>query len=122
MAPEHPLSARKRVSLAQLAEAPAILPGSRTYTGRIVGELFASAGLALEPALSTNYLETVRMLVEAGLGWSMLPENLTRDLTRLPVAASASRDLGIVDNPERSASVAAQRFAATVRRFGDRAP
>ncbi|MEM1432942.1 MAG: LysR family transcriptional regulator [Pseudomonadota bacterium] len=119
IAADHSLARRKRVTLAQLADAPAILPGSKTYTGRIVSELFASAGLSLEPTLSTNYLETVRMLVEAGLGWSMLPESLIGDLARLPVRVRASRDLGIVDNPERSASIAAQRFAATVRRFGD---
>ena len=54
-----------------LAAQPCILPGQATYTGRIVMDRFARAGLTLKPTLSTNYLETIGMLVSVGLGWSV---------------------------------------------------
>lgn len=122
VAPDHPLASLRNPSLASLAATPAILPGSKTYTGRIVSALFAAEGFTLEPTLETNYLETVRMLVQAGLGWSMLPACLTTDLHCLSLPQSARRLLGIVDDPQRSPSVAAQQFAATVRRFADPEP
>ncbi len=61
-------AADSKLSLQQLAKIPAVLPGTSTYTGRIVVKRFQDAGITLRPAMSTNYLETLGMLVEAGLG------------------------------------------------------
>ncbi|MEM6708404.1 MAG: LysR family transcriptional regulator [Pseudomonadota bacterium] len=119
VARDHPLVQEAEPTLALLAQQAAILPGAKTYTGRIVTALFQSAGLALEPALSTNYLETVRMLVDAGLGWSMLPERLCEGLHRLDLDDRAVRHLGLVINPRRNPSAAAKAFAETVRSFAD---
>ena len=66
--------------LSQLATLPCILPGPNTFTGRIVTERFALEGLALKPALSTNYLETISMLVSVGVGWSVLPLTMVSEL------------------------------------------
>ena len=119
VAPDHPLATRKRVSLATLTEHSAILPGEKTYTGRIVQKLFADAGYSLTPTLATNYLETINMLVGTGLGWSMLPKTMTGELRALYFATAVERQLGLITNPQRTASNAAKSFSEILLSFGD---
>ena len=121
VAATHPLASRPSTSLAELSEEPVILPGLATYTGRIVVELFTDAGLTLTPSMSTNYLETISMLVETGLGWSVLPASMVGDeLIRLPANAPAlHRTLGCVTHPQRTLSNAASAFRAVLTTFQD---
>ncbi|MEM9621461.1 MAG: LysR family transcriptional regulator, partial [Pseudomonadota bacterium] len=98
-------------TMQELAELPCVLPGMNTYTGRIVSQRFAEAGIALQPTMSTNYLETIGMLVSVGLGWSVLPRSMLGDLHLLEVDCPAmTRTLGCVTNPQRAMSNAAQAF------------
>lgn len=119
VAPDHPLARRKQTTLAELLNHDAILPGAKTYTGRIVAGLFADANLSLTPALATNYLETIHMLVSTGLGWSMLPATMSSGLQTLRCGAPVERQLGLVTNPARTTTVGAQRFAETLLDFAD---
>ena len=109
-APDHPLARRRRVAVADLAEYPAILPAASTYTRQIAEQAFRESGLTLNSALSTNYLETIKMLVSVGLGWSVLPETMMdRQLHRLPVGRlHLRRSLGIVRHRGRTLSNAAR--------------
>ena len=101
----------KVTSLGQLASLPCILPGPNTFTGRIVTERFASEGLVLNPALSTNYLETISMLVSVGVGWSVLPQTMTSELQQLtPQCAPITRTLGCVTHSKRTLSNSASAF------------
>ena len=107
-------------TLEDLAGQSCVLPGTGTYTGRIVLERFAEAGINLSPGMSTNYLETIGMLVSVGLGWSVLPQSMLGDLVALDIeCAEMSRTLGCVTNPMRASSNAARAFIEVVRRFGD---
>jgi DNA-binding transcriptional LysR family regulator len=110
--PEHPLAREKSVSLETLTRHAALLPSPVTFTRRIVEGLFREKGLALDVSMSTNYLETIHMMVSIGLGWSVLPASMLDDGVRqLPVPeARLSRQLGVVRHPARSLSNAAQRF------------
>ena len=118
---DHPLATELRVSMSDLASAPCILPGLATYTGRIVRRVFADAGFDLEPEMSTNYLETIGMLVEIGLGWSVLPRTMvTEALSSIPVdAPEMTRELGAVTNPRRTLSNAASAFIDVLKTFAD---
>lgn len=114
VAPEHPLAHIKKLNLSALSEHRAILPGLNTYTGRIIKELFDSQRLPLDIAMSTNYLETIKMMVSIGLGWSVLPKTLLDNSLRglqINDAAvsmkSLSRNLGVVIHRERNLSNAA---------------
>jgi len=100
-----------------LSDMPAILPGLATYTGRIVLSLFNAHGLRLQTRMSTNYLETIGMLVAAGLGWSVLPATLlSSDLSRLSLPVGVPpRTLGVVTNPTRTLSNAATAFQSVLR-------
>ena len=115
-APDSP----QKVSLAGLAEQPCVLPGAGTFTGRIVLQRFSEQGLVLTPTMSTNYLETIGMLVNVGLGWSVLPRSMVGELSVLSVdCAPMSRTLGHVINPARTLSNAASAFVDVLTGFSD---
>ena len=118
---DHVLASRKSISLADLGACAAIMPGMNTYTGRIVDERFRRAGIALDSALATNYLETIGMLVGIGLGWSVLPRTMVKPpIVALDVdCALLGRDLGCVTNPARTLSNPARAFIAVLRGYSD---
>jgi DNA-binding transcriptional LysR family regulator len=111
-APEHPLARLERVPLETLTGYSAILPSPVTFTRRIVESLFEEQALTLNISMSTNYLETIHMMVSIGLGWSVLPETMLDDsVVRLNVdTALPVRRLGVVTHPGRSRSNAAGAF------------
>lgn len=114
VAAKHPLARKRRVSLAQLAELPAVLPDASTYTHRIVKAELARHGVTPRVRLATNYLETLKMLVAIGLGWSVLPRTmLDRSLRALTTPGFApSRELGIVWHRRRTLSAPARALIA----------
>lgn len=107
---EHPLARRRRVTPAQLADHRAVLPAPGTFTRQILERALAPRGLRLQVGLSTNYLETIRMLVAVGLGWSVLPRTMIdADVVALPVSGlTLARDLGAVRHRDRTRSNAVQ--------------
>lgn len=113
-APEHPLARDSHVRLADVARHPAVFPGGNTFTHHIVQRLFESQGLTPNIAMSTNYLETIKMMVSIGLAWSVLP----RTMLDGQVASIAlpgiclSRQLGYILHTERTLSNAAKAFMA----------
>ena len=117
--PEHALAEASALNLSDIAGHAAVIPGLATYTGRIVADLFARERLQLRQAMSTNYLETIGMLVGIGLGWSVLPETMVDDtLVRLTVpGVQLSRELGAVRLPARTPSRATGAFMETLRQF-----
>ncbi|KZX74612.1 LysR family transcriptional regulator, partial [Alcanivorax sp. HI0011] len=75
-APEHPLAKVENITLETLTGYSAILPSPVTFTRGIVERLFDEHNLKLNIAMSTNYLETIHMMVSIGLGWSVLPATM----------------------------------------------
>jgi DNA-binding transcriptional LysR family regulator len=111
-APEHPLARSKAISLADVAHHPAVFPGGNTFTHHIVRRLFEAQGLTPNIAMSTNYLETIKMMVSIGLAWSVLPRTmLDEQVARLPLPGiQLSRQLGYISHTERTLSNAARAF------------
>jgi DNA-binding transcriptional LysR family regulator len=116
-APEHPLAQQRHVQLSDLSDYPAILPASSTYTRQIAEQAFSELGLTLRSSLSTNYLETIKMLVSVGLGWSLLPQTMVdQQLRALPVQGlQLQRTLGLVHHRERTLSNAARAMMGVLR-------
>ena len=75
----HDLATRQNVTIKELAEYAAILPDMTTFTGRIVKGMFKDHGLPLKVSMSTNYLETIKILIGVGLGWTTLPKTMVGD-------------------------------------------
>ncbi len=109
---EHPLADRPIITLSELASYAAILPTRDTYTRAIIAEPFHETGLIPKVILETNYLETIKMMVSIGLGWSALPRTmLTQDLRVVKIDNLRwVRFLGVVRHRSRSLSNAARAF------------
>ncbi|MCP5015889.1 MAG: LysR family transcriptional regulator [Ketobacter sp.] len=107
---DHPLAKKKQIPLQALADYPAILPSMSTFTRRIVEGMFQEHNLRIDVPISTNYLETIKMMASIGLGWTVLPATmLDDDIKPLQVEGVAlSRSLGVVYHPGHSLSNAAK--------------
>ncbi len=114
IAKTHPLCRKKRATLADLSQHPAILPAPNTFTRQIAERAFAALQLELDVVLSTNYLETIKMLVSVGIGWSVLPETMIDDQIRQVRVKELNlqRTLGVVLHRDRTLSNAARRLIA----------
>jgi DNA-binding transcriptional LysR family regulator len=98
--------------LENLADHAAILPSRGTFTRAIVDNLFSAHELSLTTKMETNYLETIKMLVGVGLGWSVLPRTmLDNEVLVLQIPnVHISRKLGAVWHSSRTLSNAAQEL------------
>lgn len=121
IAPGHPLASHDSANLHTLSHYRAILPGLNTYTGHIVKALFQQHQLKLDISMATNYLETIKMMVSIGLGWSVLPHTMIDDsVMALPVSGlNLHRKLGYVVHQNRSLSNAASAFVSALEAGGD---
>jgi len=111
VAAHHPLAKSQRVRPETLAQYPAVLPGQGTYTREILERAFAPLGIRVPTRMSTNYLETLKMLVTIGLGWSVLPQVMVhgKELHVLKLqGVNLHRTLGTVRHRARTLSNAAQ--------------
>lgn len=109
--PLSPLAQKSKVSLAMLLHYPAILPAANTFTSQITLAQFAKEGLRPCAQMHNNSLESIRMLVSVGLGWSVLPQTLiNQDLVKIDMAQpiELQRHLGMVVNPALTRSASAQ--------------
>lgn len=108
VAVDHPLSKSNHADFAALANYPCVLPSRDTETYQIIQREFNQHALELNVQMETNNLETLKMLVVAGLGWSLLPKTmLDNSLHQLDLGKHIQRELGLVLHRKRSLSNAA---------------
>jgi DNA-binding transcriptional LysR family regulator len=109
-AANHRLAGIPQVSLQDLSSEPAILPEPDTITYQLINHVFAAEGLTLKAPMPTNYLETIKMLVSVGIGWSVLPSSMVNDDALTVISwpgTSLRRQLGAVFLKHRTQSNAA---------------
>ena len=116
--PDHPLLQHENVCVGQLAEYPCVLPSEGTETYRVISREMERAGLTLNVQMTNNNLDTLKMLVGAGFGWTLLPETLL-DESVMEVFVEANgvrfeRELGVVLHRKRSLSNAAKALLGMV--------
>ncbi len=110
-APFHPLSDKQNLQLEDLIQYPSLLPAAQTYTSQITLAEFEKQGLKPKITMSNNPLESIRMLVSIGLGWSVLPKTLVSDdLKQLDIKLEMNRQLGMVWHPGRTQSKAVKEL------------
>ncbi len=120
-ASDHPLNTSGKTYIEQLPDYPAILPDMSTFTGRIVKGLFEDRGLSLNVSMSTNYLETIKMLISVGLGWSVLPKSMLDDSLAVISVPNVmiERQLGAIHHVQRTLSNAGKAFLACLHTDAD---
>lgn len=110
----HPLRAqqasRGRLAISDLARWPAVLPPPDSYTYAIIEDALAAHGVAIDARMTSHYLDTLRMLADVGLGWTVLPVSMALGgLVQLDLPTlSLQRRLGFVRHPQRQLSNAAR--------------
>ncbi len=118
-AQDHPLAHAPEgtLTLADLTVYPAILPAISTYTGRMIKALFDREEIAYPASIDTNYLETIRMMVSIGLGWSVLPKSmLETGVCEIPLnGIGLERQLGYIRHREKTPSNAGRAFLELLR-------
>ncbi len=115
---QHPLAKINRPAFETINSYPGILPAPDTFTSLIVQDHLAQYGLTPNIGISTNYLDTIRMMVSIGLGWSLLPETLIDDgLVILDTPSqSIERSLGYIYHRDRTLSNAARELVALLKK------
>ena len=115
-APFHPLAQQTQLQLEDLIAYPSLLPAANTYTSQITLAEFEKQGLKPKISMSNNPLESIRMLVSIGLGWSVLPKTLlNQELQQLHLNVTMHRQLGMVWHPARIQSKAAAELIAMMQ-------
>ncbi len=114
---DHPLAKQKTVTVRELLAHPAVLPTRGTYTRTILEQRVNQLHGQVNCTLSTDYLETLKMMVSIGLGWSLLPEILLDEhLKALAIPElDLTRSLGIVTHRKRTLSNAARAMQALLQ-------
>jgi DNA-binding transcriptional LysR family regulator len=107
--------------LNDLGRYPAILPEDDTFTFKLLADKFKQCNIPLHSPMPTNYLETIKMLVSVGLGWSLLPESMldkTEEacLHELCIQQiELTRPLGFLYLKDRTLSNAAKAFIELIK-------
>ncbi len=117
VAGDHSLAQYRNVTISDLANHACVLPTKETETHQIMERVFAKHKLQLTSQMETNSLETLKMLVGAGLGWSLLPSTMldSDKLIVLDIGEALTRDLGLVFHAKRSLSNAAAALSDLIR-------
>jgi DNA-binding transcriptional LysR family regulator len=116
-AADHLLAGQQDIDPFELLEHDAILPSLGTFTRKIINNLFAGDKDRIKIILETNYLETIKVMVAANLGWSILPQSMVdaslsdHRLRGLDV----QRPLGIVTRKKRTLSLSSNAMIELLR-------
>jgi len=115
VSPSHPLAQEEKITAEVLARYPAILPARGTYTRNLIDQQLQLP--AINTKLETHYLETIKMMVSVGMGWSLWPDNMIEDELKPKQGShiAVERKLGIVRHPQRTLSNAAKAFIKLVQ-------
>lgn len=110
---EHPLARREAVTFAELSDHAAVLPPRESYTFHIIDRALAAQGASIQARMTSHYLETLRMLADIGLGWTVLPRAMPHSLVPLALPPlDMHRQLGVMRHPQRNPSNAARALMA----------
>ncbi len=113
----HPLASLSVVRLRDVARHAMILTEAGTETRKMIDVAFSKKGLTPNIAMEVAYLETIKSLVRAGLGISVLPDKAVEIEVKSGVLAKSkiadvtfSRELGVVYLKDKYLSKPVQEY------------
>jgi LysR family transcriptional regulator, transcriptional activator of the cysJI operon len=119
----HPFFRRKRIAPDELKGMDFISLTSRNPTGKLIRDHLSELGVYVEPVVSTDNAETVKKMVDIGLGTAFLPKMVaTRDvcegsLARVELDPPLMREIVLVTWKKLELSLAAAAFVSELREF-----
>lgn len=126
--PKHAFFGRSTVDVSELQDVQLVALASQTSTGALIRAYLDRIGLQVVPAISTDNVETVKRMVEEGMGVAFLPDMVTEDdvgaggapgrLSRSRVEPTLSLPLVLVTWKDTHRSLPLDAFVEEVLRMG----
>jgi DNA-binding transcriptional LysR family regulator len=116
VASDHVLAKQKTVNVKQLSEHGVLLQAQSTHTRDIIDQaLKLSADIKI--VMESNYLETIKAMIQNGLGWGVLPESMIdNSLQVLKIkGVKMQRHLGVLLHASRTLSSPANALLETLK-------
>lgn len=122
----HPFFGRTEVSPEELRDINFVALTPENPTGKLVRDHLARLGVTGDPVVSTDNVETVKRMVEVGLGVALLPNMVTSEdiacamrlagkLARIEVPPTLTRDIVLCTWKQLELSPATAAFIALLR-------
>ena len=126
--PSHPFFGRPTIEPAELKGVQFVALSPQTPTGALIRRYLDRLGVAVEPVVSSDNVETVKRMVEAGMGVAFLPDMVTSEdvacdgqperLGRSTVEPPLTRRVVLATWRDSHHSRAVDTFIAEARRLG----
>lgn len=118
---DHPLAKLETATVADLARYELLLAAPRTPIRRELDEVFAAAGVRVQPKVEIDGLRLLASLAFAGFGAGIVPASAAPGWvggawTRIPVEGLGRRRVGLATRRRGMPSMAAQTVEATLKR------
>ncbi len=116
VASDHALAKQKNFSTKQLFQYGVILQSHSTHTRNIIDRAL-KLDSSIKIVMESNYLETIKAMIQHGLGWGVLPESMIDDsLHKLTIkGVKMQRHLGLLLHQSRTLSSAANALLETLK-------
>ncbi len=105
VAKDHVLAKQKQVTIKQLSDHGVLLQAQSTHTRDIIDQAL-KLKTNIKIIMESNYLETIKAMIQNGLGWGALPESMIdSSLHRLKIkGVKMERHLGVLLHASRTLS------------------
>jgi len=116
VANDHSLTKHKSITRKQLSEHGVLIQSHSTHTREII-DLALNLDSNTRIIMESNYLETIKAMIQNGLGWGVLPESMIdKSLHKLKVkGVSMERHLGVLLHSSRTLSSPANALLETLK-------
>lgn len=116
VAKDHVLAKQKDVTIKQLSEHGVLLQAQSTHTRDIIDQAL-KLNTNIKVIMESNYLETIKAMIQNGLGWGVLPESMIDDsLHSLKIkGVKMERHLGVLRHASRTLSSSANALLESLK-------
>lgn len=116
VAKDHVLAKQKDVTIKQLSEHGVLLQAQSTHTRDIIDQAL-KLNTNIKVIMESNYLETIKAMIQNGLGWGVLPGSMIDDsLHCLKIkGVKMERHLGVLRHASRTLSSSANALLESLK-------
>jgi DNA-binding transcriptional LysR family regulator len=116
VAKDHVLAKQETVTRKQLADHGVLLQSHSTHTRSIIDNAL-KLGTNVKIIMESNYLETIKAMIQNGLGWGVLPQSMIdSSLWRLLInGVTMERHLGVLMHASRTLSSPANALLESLK-------
>lgn len=113
---DHPLAKQKSVTVGELTEYGVLIQSHSTHTRNIIDEALKLDD-DIKIIMESNYLETIKAMIQNGLGWGVLPESMIdSSLHQIKIrGVKMERHLGVLLHESRTLSSSANALLETLK-------